>query len=47
MGAIDLTLEDVGVPKEHAIELTNTEDEEGAAKSGPRKRKVLGKGSSI
>jgi hypothetical protein len=47
MEAIDLTLEDVGVPKDHAIDLTNTENKEGEAKGGPRKRKVLGKGLNI
>jgi hypothetical protein len=47
MEAIDLTVEDVGVPKDHAIELTNTENEEGEAKGGPRKRKVLGKRLNI
>jgi hypothetical protein len=46
MEAIDLTLADVGVPKHHAIDLANTENEEGGAKSETSTRKGLGKGSN-
>jgi hypothetical protein len=45
--AIDLTLADVGVPKHHAIDLANKENEEGGAKSETSTRKGLGKGSNI
>jgi hypothetical protein len=47
MEAIDLTLADVAVPKDHAIDLANKENEEGGDKSETSKRKGLGKGSNI
>jgi hypothetical protein len=45
--AIDLTLADVGVPKHHAIDLANKQNEEGGAKSETSTRKGLGKGSNV